>query len=69
MTLAAETILAREAGLAHAPVCSVDNLANGISDAPLTVEEYRRGRDRTAETLAAALESVLPALAVRTPQR
>lgn len=69
MTLAAETILAREAGLAHAAVCSVDNLANGISDAQLTVEEYRRGRDRTAETLAAALESVLPALAMRTPQR
>ncbi len=63
MTLAAETVLAREAGLAYAAVCSVDNLANGISDQPLTVEDYQRGRDRTAETLKAALESVLPVLA------
>jgi 5'-methylthioadenosine phosphorylase len=67
MTLAAETVLAREAGLAYAAVCSVDNLANGIATEPLTVEEYRRGRDRTAETLSAALESVLPALATGAP--
>jgi purine nucleoside phosphorylase len=63
MTLAAETVLAREASLAHAAVCSVDNLANGLSEVSLTVEEYRRGRDETAETLRAALEVVLPALA------
>jgi 5'-methylthioinosine phosphorylase len=63
MTLAAETVLAREAGLAYAAVCSVDNLANGISDQPLTVEDYQCGRDRTAETLKAALESVLPLVA------
>jgi len=67
MTLAAETVLAGEAGLAYAAVCSVDNLANGIAEAPLTVEEYRQGRDRTAETLSAALESVLPALATGAP--
>jgi purine nucleoside phosphorylase len=66
MTLAAETVLAREAGLAYAAVCSVDNLANGIAEAPLTVEEYRNGRDRTAEALAASLDFVLPALATRT---
>jgi 5'-methylthioadenosine phosphorylase len=63
MTLAAETVLAKEAGLTYAAVCSVDNLANGISDEPLTVEEYQRGRDDTAKVLEAALESVLPALA------
>jgi 5'-methylthioadenosine phosphorylase len=62
MTLAAETVLAREAGLAYAAVCSVDNLANGIAEEPLTVEVYRRGRDETAKALAAALEAVLPAL-------
>jgi purine nucleoside phosphorylase len=67
MTLAAETILAKEAGLAYAAICSVDNLANGIAEETLTVEEYREGRDRTAQDLAAALDSVLPALAVRTP--
>jgi purine nucleoside phosphorylase len=63
MTLAAETVLAKEAGLAYAAVCSVDNLANGITDDPLTVEEYQRGRDATAKTLQLALASVLPALA------
>ena len=65
MTLAAETVLAREAGLAYAAVCSVDNLANGIADQALTVEEYRSGRDRTAEALEAALRTALPAFAVR----
>jgi 5'-methylthioadenosine phosphorylase len=62
MTLAAETVLAREASLAYAAVCSVDNLANGLADEPLSVDEYRRGRDRTAAALKDALESVLPAL-------
>jgi purine nucleoside phosphorylase len=67
MTIAAETILAGEAALAYAAVCSVDNLANGISDKVLTVDEYRRGRDETAKTLAADLEFVLPALAKGLP--
>jgi 5'-methylthioinosine phosphorylase len=69
MTIAAETVLAGEAELAYAAVCSVDNLANGLSDAPLTVEEYQRGRDRTAKTLSAALEAVLPALGTGTPRK
>jgi 5'-methylthioinosine phosphorylase len=67
MTIAAETVLAGEAALAYAAVCTVDNLANGISDKPLTVDEYRRGRDLTAKTLAADLEFVLPALAKGLP--
>jgi 5'-methylthioinosine phosphorylase len=65
MTLAAETVLAREASLAYAAVCSVDNLANGLADEPLTVEEYRRGRDLTGAALKSALETVLPALAAK----
>jgi 5'-methylthioadenosine phosphorylase len=67
MTLAAETVLAKEAGLAYAAVCSVDNLANGIAAEPLTVEDYQRGRDETAKTLSSALASVLPALATGDP--
>lgn len=63
MTIAAEAILAREATLAYAAICTVDNLANGIADEPLTVEEYRRGRDRTGTRLLADLQLVLPALA------
>lgn len=67
MTLAAETVLAGEAALAYAAVCTIDNLANGISDRMLTVAEYQRGRDQTALTLAADLEFVLPALARELP--
>jgi 5'-methylthioinosine phosphorylase len=67
MTVAAETVLAGEAALAYAAVCTIDNLANGVSEVRLTVDEYRRGRDRTARTLAADLEFVLPALARELP--
>jgi 5'-methylthioadenosine phosphorylase len=67
MTIAAEAILAGEAALAYAVVCSIDNLANGIADTKLTMDEYRRGRDRTAATVAAGLEYVLPALAKGLP--
>jgi purine nucleoside phosphorylase len=67
MTIASETILAGEAALAYAAVCTIDNLANGISDKRLTVDEYRRGRDRTAEVLITDLRFVLPALAKELP--
>jgi 5'-methylthioadenosine phosphorylase len=67
MTIAAEAVLAGEAALAYAAVCTIDNLANGILDTRLTVSEYRRGRDRTARTLSADLEYVLPALAKGLP--
>jgi len=67
MTIAAEAVLAGEAALAYAAVCTIDNLANGILDKPLTVSEYRRGRDRTAQTLSADLAFVLPALAKELP--
>ncbi len=63
MTIAAEAVLAGEAALAYAAVCTIDNLGNGISGKALTVDEYRRGRDRTARTLASDLGYVLPALA------
>jgi purine nucleoside phosphorylase len=67
MTIAAEAVLAGEAALAYAAVCTIDNLGNGISGKALTVGEYRRGRDRTARTLASDLGYVLPALAKELP--
>jgi 5'-methylthioadenosine phosphorylase len=67
MTIAAEAVLAGEAALAYAVVCTVDNMANGIDERRLTVDEYRRGRDRTARALAVDLEFVLPALAKGLP--
>jgi 5'-methylthioadenosine phosphorylase len=69
MTIAAEAVLAGEAALAYAAVCSVDNLGNGVQDNPLTIEEYRRGRDENAARLAADLGYVLPALAKGLPGR
>jgi purine nucleoside phosphorylase len=67
MTIAAEAILAGEAALAYAAVCTIDNLANGVTDKALTMAGYREGRDRTARTLIADLEYVLPALAKALP--
>jgi purine nucleoside phosphorylase len=69
MTIAAETVLAGEATLPYAAVCTVDNMANGIEDTQLTVDEYRRGRDENAKRLAADLGFVLPALAKGLPVR
>jgi 5'-methylthioadenosine phosphorylase len=63
MTVASEAILAREAGLVYAAVCTIDNMANGLEPEPLTVERYREGRDRTGTRLLAALARVLPTLA------
>jgi 5'-methylthioadenosine phosphorylase len=63
MTIAAEAILAREAALAYAAICTIDNLANGIGEEPLTVEEYQLGRDRTGARLLEDLVRVLPELA------
>ncbi|MGH2982874.1 MAG: MTAP family purine nucleoside phosphorylase [Solirubrobacterales bacterium] len=67
MTIAAEAILAREATLAYAAICTIDNLANGIAEQPLTLDEYRRGRDRTGTRLLEDLQQVLPALAREQP--
>jgi 5'-methylthioadenosine phosphorylase len=63
MTAMSEMILAREAGLAHAAICEVDNLANGIDAQPLRQDEFwdqvaEQGPRRTADIRAA-----LPVLA------
>ena len=63
MTIAAECIVAAELGLAYAAICVVDNLANGIGDAPLDVEGLETDRPENAARLAGALEALLPELA------
>src|SRR5690606_20475626 len=55
MTVASEAILAREAGLAYAAVCKVDNLGNGLDEGLLTVDEYAENAAATAEAFAAAV--------------
>lgn len=62
MTIASECVLAGEVGLSYASICVVDNLANGVGDAPLTVEEFRAGAAANRARLVSALDGVLPAL-------
>ncbi len=63
MTAASEAVLARELGIAYAGICIVDNLANGIAETPLTMEEFEAGARRNRERLVAALDVVVPKLA------
>ncbi|MFN2613105.1 MAG: MTAP family purine nucleoside phosphorylase, partial [Solirubrobacterales bacterium] len=63
MTIAAESILAKEAGIAYAAICTVDNLANGLEAGPLSVDGYRAFRAGFAPRLLEDLGRVLPGLA------
>jgi purine nucleoside phosphorylase len=65
MTMASECIVAGELGLPYAAVCVVDNLANGITAEPLSVEELERDRAGNAMRLRDALDAVLPELTRR----
>ena len=63
MTVASECVLAAELDLAYAAVCVVDNLANGVGDANLTIEEFEAGKAANRAALIAALDALVPALA------
>jgi 5'-methylthioadenosine phosphorylase len=63
MTIAAECILAKEAGIAYAAVCVVDNLANGLGATPLTIDEFGAAVAANSAALLADLDAVLPVLA------
>jgi purine nucleoside phosphorylase len=65
MTIASEVILAGEVGLAYAAVCVVDNLANGLAERQLCVEDLRVGATINHERLLSDLRAVIPALAAR----
>jgi 5'-methylthioadenosine phosphorylase len=62
MTIAAECILAGELGIAYAAVCVVDNLANGLDAAPLTIEEFHAAVTANQVALIADLDAVVPEL-------
>jgi 5'-methylthioadenosine phosphorylase len=64
MTLAAELVLAGEAGLAYAAVCVVDNLANGLAAEQLTVDDYHAGAEANRNRLVADLRAVVPRLSL-----
>ncbi len=63
MTMASECIVAGELGLAYAALCVVDNLANGIGDAPLSVDALEDDRAANAIRLDEILDRVLAELA------
>ena len=63
MTVAAECIVATEVRLPYAAVCVVDNLANGLGTAPLTIDEFNAGVAANRARLLADLDAVLPRLA------
>lgn len=69
MTLAGECILAREAGIRYAAICTVDNLANGLGDALLTPEEFRAGVAANQARLRSDLGALIPALVDRAETR
>lgn len=62
MTVAAECIVARELGLQYAALCMVDNLANGLAAAELSVADLEADRAANAAALRDGLAAVLPQL-------
>ena len=62
MTIASECVLAGELGIAYAAICVVDNLANGVGGAPLSVEDFEAGKATNRERLLAALAPLVAEL-------
>jgi len=62
MTIAAECVLAGELGLEYAALCVVDNLANGLGEAPLGVTALEADRAANAARVRDGLAAVLPRL-------
>ena len=63
MTIASECVAASDLGLAYAAICVVDNLANGVGEAELTMEELLAGRAANRQAIVQGLQRVVPALA------
>jgi 5'-methylthioinosine phosphorylase len=63
MTIADECVLAAEATMPYMAICSVDNIANGLDVAPLTVDEFRANKARNEPLMATAVAALLDHLA------
>ena len=64
MTIASECVIAAELGLEYAALCMVDNLANGLADGELSVDEMEADRLINSTKLREGLAAVLPRLGV-----
>lgn len=62
MTVASECTAMREREIRYAAVCIVDNLANGLGEDNLTVEEFEAGKAANRSMLITTLERALPEL-------
>jgi 5'-methylthioinosine phosphorylase len=62
MTIGSECVIAGELGLEYAALCVVDNLANGLGEGTISVEEMEADRLVNAERLREGLAAVLPRL-------
>jgi purine nucleoside phosphorylase len=62
MTIASECVIAGELGLEYAAICVVDNLANGLAEDELSVDEMEADRLINATRLRDGLTAVLPRL-------
>jgi purine nucleoside phosphorylase len=62
MTLGSECVIAGELGLEYAAICVVDNLANGLAEGELSVDEMEADRLINATRLRDGLAAVLPRL-------
>jgi 5'-methylthioadenosine phosphorylase len=63
MTMGAECTIAAELELPYACVCVVDNLANGVGPAALTLDEFEAGRRTSRDRVRRALSTAVPVLA------
>lgn len=63
MTIGSECVAAGELGLAYAALCVVDNLANGVAETELTLEQVIANQQAHRRDLERLLASALPALA------
>ena len=63
MTAASECVIAGELGIRYAALCVVDNLANGVAETELTLDQIEANRDRVRGDLVRLLAQALPELA------
>lgn len=62
MTLVHELVLAREAGLAYAAICTIDNLGNGLGEVDLTMEDFWATKAANEKRMVVDLDRLLPSI-------